>query len=188
MSDFLSSFGKIFLFCTFLPGLTGFILLMILFPNSRFLLKYDWYIISGIIYAIGFIANGFGHFIEVIINCLKYKIPIDKFGSNYVLLCKEDFQLKDNFREFYFSSENICIWYWNSATIILIIIALRILSYYILHSDLPIESLSSERFFQILIILLSIALVSALFFVTIIIRSWDDKTITRYSVKESLKK
>lgn len=127
MSGFLSVFGKIFVFCTFLPGLTGFVLVALLFP-SQDLLEMNWYLLGGVVYGIGFVANAIGHFIEAFCLGANRDKAMGDFWKNTIDILGSGENKVDNVENHYSYAENVCIWYWNSATIISVVVLSRVLA------------------------------------------------------------
>lgn len=171
MSDFLSAFGKIFIFCTFLPGLTGLILIAIIFPDAKIAEINPWYVMMGLVYAVGFVANACGHALQVRLNPKKDGIRIDRYGENILRIGDKHPDGENWLRDFYEYSECIHIWYWNSATIIPLIVIVWGVRYFAKKLEWNCTQLCAELLWALLAIVVCVLL----FYVVRKLRKWWDR-------------
>lgn len=172
MLEFLNVFGKIFIFCTFLPGLTGYVLIVLLFPEWDIILE-KWYLIAGLVYGIGFVANAIGHFFEVIREKRISNTNTGNFWKNIISLLEAQSKNVDKFLANYQYAENICIWYWNSAAIILAILAFRVMKYCFQPGIFDWE--------KFLLIIASLIAAILLVILTIFLREWANNAVKDFS-------
>ena len=123
LNSFFSSLGRMLIYATLLPGIVGFILALVIFPELRISTfgSYHAIILS---LGFGFLANTIGHFSDDLIRRLRHDdtayellAPIlPRTNPENIQMIRQDVEYLESLRA----------WYWNSATIILIIIFIRV--------------------------------------------------------------
>lgn len=165
MNSLFSIIGRIIIFSTLLPGVVGFALFRLI-QDTFISDKFDT--ITFFVFVLGFLANTFGHFLEIIIrNCSKKKVndPVGEYMLIFSKLNKEDCYYE--YKNFIDYSEDLKIWYWNSATII-VLIDIAFIFYYF--CDLITINLLHFTCF-----IISIVVSILLFYITTQIDKWTKK-------------
>lgn len=180
MSEFLSAFGRVFLFCTFLPGLTGYVLGILLFApfQSTFTVGFpdEWELHLALIYGIGFVANAIGHTVEVICELCRTHTSTGRFWKNMLTLSKNETHSSERLTSFYYGAENIIIWYWNSAAAISLVLLYQLA---VLLCGVRLGSDQNAVPPLCIGFIVSVGLIVSLAWLSVMLRRWADSAIRK---------